>query len=1228
MMNISQKPLYSFLVVLFLSSTLHAQISWVGGTTGNWNTAANWSGGAVPTATDNVLISSSVTITFDINPTIQHLEIDGTGIAVIFTAGAGNTLTIDGIGATTTDGLELDEGTLTIDSGFSLELENNFLHALDVNSNGILINDGSIYIKDYEGTLDGGQDGLRLDGGALTNNGMLTIDDLAIPGGNSAASYAMIVSAASFTNSAGATLRIVSPAMNTGNLGRDGLYVVTSSTVVNDGIIHIGNGDPARIGRYGIYNIASSFTNNNQIIIDGTLNYALRNDNAGAVFTNNGTIDIDHADDGIDNASDADNFINNATILIGNGIFTDIDDQGIRNFGIFNNYGTITIDGTNDQGLLNQGEFSNFTNHNTGIINLLHVDNNALQNGNGATPGLFTNDGGTINIGHGGRITGSVGLFNDDAATFINQNEGFIQIDSVNNDAIRSDALGLNGIINTGLGTIINIGMTGAGSIGNGSTSDDAIICNGNLTNENGAVINAQNVTGAGIRANATSNITNQSGGIMNFDFIEQTCIINFSEQGNKFLNTGANSVINIGQIGTIGINSTGDLGIQNLGVFENADGATIHIDNILIGEAIEVGDGNDIDTLINSGTINIAQNGSSILEVAGLHLRDSCYYIAQTGGILNIGNVEDYGIYMHPQSVMENGGTINILDYEVLSGGSDNGIFMDEASMTNDGAINIDDPNTTGFLAAHALHLTNNSMIDVGVTGTITIVGSNMTTGKIGGNAIFLSQSVLDNAGVIQIGDGDKTKFGANGIQSFESSITNQSSGIIQINGIPTNANAILSSSNSLISNSGTISIFNTHRGINNSSAAISFSNNGSINIGDGITSNITSHGIINATTFTNTGSITINGTSGDGFRSGHPNALVTNSATGIFTIDNTLENGLTNAIGTNNPSTFTNDGMIKIGTNGSIAQMAFINDDGGIFTNQGNALIKVENAASFAFKNDAMNVAFLNKDCAHIDVDGDLENMGLFTNDAMISISNGAYAFSNSILNNGYFQDESNVLTILDITSGMVDGITNPGVVVSDTLIACTGNIISSALISETNPLSSTIFSTSPNWYFDNNLTMLAGTYDAASNQFTYNAGATLPLFGEIDTLYYSQTGVNSCSLVGWIVVTQGDAINCPDCPIMEVVSGDLAGMGSISAIETVNTNGSTTVPNGEVTEFKAGQTICLEAEFEVQLGAEFHAHIEACSNTLTSPSTNLKTPQKTSKKAKRKSKFRLFR
>src|SRR5688500_3332590 len=87
--------------------TLMAAVEWVGGSQGNWNDAANWSGGAVPGADDDVHIDGQAgqpSVALDTGThTIQSLLVDDA------------TFTVSGGALTLSDG-----GTLTYGSVLNL----------------------------------------------------------------------------------------------------------------------------------------------------------------------------------------------------------------------------------------------------------------------------------------------------------------------------------------------------------------------------------------------------------------------------------------------------------------------------------------------------------------------------------------------------------------------------------------------------------------------------------------------------------------------------------------------------------------------------------------------------------------------------------------------------------------------------------------------------------------------------------------------------------------------------------------------------------------------------------------------------------------------------------------------------------------------------------------------------------------------------------------------------
>jgi PKD repeat protein len=112
------KNILTFLLVsIFALTRSAAQVTWTGAPTGGvWTTAANWSGGSVPTATDSIVLSTSATDTLlisDLPATISlvKLRIGGTtkvkfwglttSTVITVTGGAGTDVVIDSLASLT-----------------------------------------------------------------------------------------------------------------------------------------------------------------------------------------------------------------------------------------------------------------------------------------------------------------------------------------------------------------------------------------------------------------------------------------------------------------------------------------------------------------------------------------------------------------------------------------------------------------------------------------------------------------------------------------------------------------------------------------------------------------------------------------------------------------------------------------------------------------------------------------------------------------------------------------------------------------------------------------------------------------------------------------------------------------------------------------------------------------------------------------------------------------------
>jgi PKD repeat protein len=112
-----KKIITCLLVSIFVLTRIAAQVTWTGAPTGGvWTTAANWSSGAVPTATDSIVLSTNATDTLiisDLPATISlvKLRIGGstkvkfwgltTSTVITVTGGAGTDVVIDSLASLT-----------------------------------------------------------------------------------------------------------------------------------------------------------------------------------------------------------------------------------------------------------------------------------------------------------------------------------------------------------------------------------------------------------------------------------------------------------------------------------------------------------------------------------------------------------------------------------------------------------------------------------------------------------------------------------------------------------------------------------------------------------------------------------------------------------------------------------------------------------------------------------------------------------------------------------------------------------------------------------------------------------------------------------------------------------------------------------------------------------------------------------------------------------------------
>lgn len=189
----------TLLLLLAVVPCKGAGVTWINPENGNWNTAANWSTGTVPTADDDVYINVDGTYTVTINSTVYAATItvgSGEGLQTLLIEGVAidsdmtnygvikvrRLCTFNGVfenagtGHLLVEGIKYKPATLIDPVGFVnhglIELTNNnysFAATLNITNGSTLLNYGTIR------PLYGSQGGSRYINGSLDNHGTLDV---------------------------------------------------------------------------------------------------------------------------------------------------------------------------------------------------------------------------------------------------------------------------------------------------------------------------------------------------------------------------------------------------------------------------------------------------------------------------------------------------------------------------------------------------------------------------------------------------------------------------------------------------------------------------------------------------------------------------------------------------------------------------------------------------------------------------------------------------------------------------------------------------------------------------------------------------------------------------------------------------------------------------------------------------------------------------------------------
>ncbi len=533
-----------------------------------------------------------------------------------------------------------------------------------------------------------------------------------------------------------------------------------------------------------------------------------------------------------------------------------------------------------------------------------------------------------------------------------------------------------------------------------------------------------------------------------------------------------------------------------------NPSGVPTASDNVKIPNTSNdpVIQGDDISVL----GINLKENSTlTILEGAKLTVLRYISVIAgcsmYNSGIINIGNFGYENVYIYNEGIIRNSSVLNIGNtrtsgkvgihnlntFENLSGGEINidgvsiGIRMQSGTFINASRINI---GGIAEISEDGLHCSGGLFYNN--------EGGEMTINQTGTRGIW-NNAWFTNAAKLNIGQ--ITSVGKKGIVNagnFKNLLGGEISidrtiedGLINYGGFYNSATINIGQTNDIgfsgILNDrvfknnlgGKINIDRTGRdGINNVSGT--FTNSSTINIGQ--TTEISLSGIINGNTFKNEVGSEIN-------------------------IDQTINDGLSNSF----DGIFTNVGKINIGKTAEVGGNGLSNL-GRVRNNEGGE-INIDRTVGKSINNESGS--FTNDPCGIVRTTEKIYNGNTFDNKGFLYSSfEGTHINEDAFYNQGTIEDKHNAFDGITFTNGNLRIIP---------ISNCNSNTISDAI--EDNDKET--FTVGANWYLDESLTELAGTYNQTSNVFTLDL-----LLGEY-TLYMLVTdNMMACSEVMSINVKGG--------------------------------------------------------------------------------------------------------
>jgi hypothetical protein len=788
-------------------SLAQTAVSWTGSSSGDWNTASDWSSGVVPNngggKTYNVTVAptSSQTVSLNLGVTISDLTLGATsGSNVTLQSVASDSLSIANGGSLTVE----STGTLLFDTTGS---------DITVGSGGTLTNNGTIDLEAAGETLkvtgtttNASGASLSIEAGsAATFTGSVNNSGTFATGFSGGSNTVTVTG--TFTNNSGATLELegtgdVMSVSALSNLGTLTLDSGTTFTITGggNGVTDVAAGTTYNIG--GSFNVKNGSTTTQALAklnsVEGTL--TLQNGITNTVTPTSGTLTI--ASGGTVSLSDLASTITTLSIT-GN-----VSNSGELTTGFSGGANTVNVSGT----LTNNAGGQVIMYSSTDSINVnalsnsgtLDIGSNGVSNatltitggGQGVTDivaGSTINLSGNFNVVNGGKTTSALGnltsvegalTIENGQTTSITPNGGTLTVASGGSLEL-SDLTGTTTAL-TVTGSVNNSGNFTTGFSGGTNT----VNVSGTFTNNAGANMSLYSSTDI-VNVNALSN----SGELEIGDGVGSGATLNITGGGQGMTDVVAGSTISL----------FGNFNVVNGGKSTSAlaNLTTVAGDLYLMNDqATAVTPSGGTLTIASTGTLALSNNAASTttLSITGSVSNSGAFATGFSGGT---NTVTVTGTFTN-----NSGGTLELYAGNG-SGGTD---LVSIGTLSNSGSVVLVEPGATLDITGTGT-LTNNGSFDLeqgtlkfnASSATITGTGT-LTLGNAAGTGIGVIDVGSSDTGTLTIASGTITGNGNIG----NGTLTLVNKGTINANGQITSGTLTVQPGSGAMTNSGTMEATN----------------------------------------------------------------------------------------------------------------------------------------------------------------------------------------------------------------------------------------------------------------------------------------------------------------------------------------------------------------------------------------------------------------------------------